>query len=304
MLLGPKLSKGLGAGGNPDLGKKSAIECEQDIRKALEGADMVFLAAGMGGGTGTGAIPIIAKIAKEMDILTVGVVTKPFMFEGKRRKENALAGLADLKNNVDSIIIVPNDKLLQTIGRIPMTQAFVAADNVLRQAVQTITDLISETALINLDFADVRSTLKDQGTAMFGIGIERGENRATKAAEKAVSSPLLETSIQGCTNAIVNVTGGNDVSTEEIEEAVNVIRHHANTDINIIFGFANNEKLKDEIIVTIVATGMTDVPQRDVFQYETRKQTYSSFHNEPQVQQQRTQEEIEPNSFFKRFTDK
>lgn len=304
MLLGPKISKGLGAGGNPDLGKKSAVECEQEIRKALEGADMVFLAAGMGGGTGTGAIPIIAKIAKEMDILTVGVVTKPFMFEGKRRRDNALAGLSDLRNCVDSIIVVPNDKLLQTIGRMPMTQAFVAADNVLRQAVQTITDLIGETALINLDFADVRSTLKDQGTAMFGIGVERGEKRATKAAEKAVSSPLLETSINGCTNAIVNVTGGNDVTTEEIEEAVDVIRHHANTDINIIFGFANNDKLKDEIIVTIVATGMTEAPQKDTAQYETRKQSYSSTHNETPIHQQRVQDEIEPNNFFRRFADK
>lgn len=299
--MGPKLSKGLGAGGNPDLGKKSAVECDQDIRKALEGADMVFLAAGMGGGTGTGAIPIIAKIAKEMDILTVGIVTKPFMFEGKRRRDNATAGLADLKNNVDSIIVVPNDKLLQTIGRIPMTQAFVAADNVLRQAVQTITDLISETALINLDFADIRSTLKDQGTAMFGIGIDRGENRATKAAEKAVSSPLLETSIHGCTNAIVNVTGGNDVTTEEIEEAVDVIRHHANTDINIIFGFANNDKLKDEIIVTIVATGMSEVPQRDAVQFNSRQPVSSSIPVEKSIQQTKVQEEDEYNGFFKRI---
>lgn len=304
LLLGVKLSKGLGAGGNPELGKKAAIEAEQEIRKVLEGTDMLFLAAGMGGGTGTGAIPVVAKIAKEMDILTVGVVTRPFRFEGKRRTDNAMNGIADLKNNVDSIIIIPNDRLLTAIGRVPISDAFHAADTILRQAVQTITDLVSTTAYINLDFADVRTTLKDQGAAMFGIGIERGENRAAKAALKAISSPLLESSIVGCQNAIVNVTGGNNITIEEVEEAVETIRSHAGTEVNIIFGFAVNDDLKDEVIVTIVATGVSEKSVSEANPYS--RQTDTAFNRgyeqprQPVQQQQRAQAEApEFNSFFR-----
>lgn len=295
------MSKGLGAGGNPEFGKKSAIECEQEIREILADTDMLFLAAGMGGGTGTGAIPVIAKIAKEMDILTVGVVTRPFRFEGKKRNDNAANGLADLQNNVDSIIIIPNDRLLTAIGRAPIVQAFVAADTVLRQAVQTITDLIGETAYINLDFADVRTTLKDQGAAMFGIGIERGENRASKAAMKAISSPLLESSITGCTNAIVNVTGGANVTIDELEEAVETIREYAGTEVNIIFGLAINEELKDEIIVTIVATGVSGRGHDDLSQYsrQTTQQTKTYEQTHTPVAQKPQSEFPEFNNFFR-----
>lgn len=296
LLLGAKTSKGLGAGGNPDLGKKSAMECEQELRKILEGTDMLFLAAGMGGGTGTGAVPVIARIAKEMEILTVGIVTRPFRFEGKRRNDNASEGINDLRDNVDSIIIIPNDRLLTAIGRIPMSEAFVAADAVLSQAVQTITDLIGTTAYINLDFADVRSTLKGQGAAMFGIGIDRGDGRAAKAAMKAISSPLLESSITGCTNAIVNVTGGRNITIEEVEEAVETIRSHAGTEVNIIFGFAINEDLKDEIIVTIVATGVTDKPQ-DAHHYQ---RISPSSQQKPYTTAQPPKEDAyELNSFFR-----
>lgn len=295
------MSKGLGAGGNPEFGKKSAIECEQEIREILADTDMLFLAAGMGGGTGTGAIPVIAKIAKEMDILTVGVVTRPFRFEGKKRNDNAANGLADLQNNVDSIIIIPNDRLLTAIGRAPIVQAFVAADTVLRQAVQTITDLIGETAYINLDFADVRTTLKDQGAAMFGIGVERGENRASKAAIKAISSPLLESSITGCTNAIVNVTGGANVTIDELEEAVETIREYAGTEVNIIFGLAINEELKDEIIVTIVATGVSGRGHDDLSQYsrQTTQQTKTYEQTHTPVAQKTQSEFPEFNNFFR-----
>lgn len=296
LLLGAKISKGLGAGGNPDLGKKSAIECEQDLRKVLEGTDMLFLAAGMGGGTGTGAIPVIARLAKEMDILTVGIVTRPFRFEGKRRTDNASNGISDLKESVDSIIVIPNDRLLTAIGKVPIAQAFSAADTILSQAVQTITDLIGTTAYINLDFADVRTTLKNQGPAMFGIGIDKGEGRAAKAALKAIGSPLLESSIAGCTNAIVNVTGGEDITIEEVEEAVETIRSYAGNDVNIIFGFAVNEELKGEVIVTIVATGVSEklgsepsVIQKQVMMQQTK----------PQTALQKEDDAYELNSFFR-----
>lgn len=246
---------GLGAGGVPDNGRKAAVESEEDIRKAMEGADMVFLTAGLGGGTGTGASPLFAKIAKEIGALTVGIVTKPFNFEGKKRMVQAEQGLEQLKEYVDSLIIVSNNKVLEVIGHIPFEQAFREADNILRQGVQTITDLIAVPALINLDFADVRSIMQDKGSALIGIGISQGDNKAQEAAQKAIQSPLLEAQISGAQSAIVNVTGGTSISVYDASEAVDYIRDATGNDVDIIFGVAINENIGDAIIVTVIATG-------------------------------------------------
>jgi len=217
---------------------------------------MVFVTCGMGGGTGTGAAPVVASIAEELGALTVGIVTKPFSFEGKKRMEQALAGLEELKKNVDTLIVIPNDKLREIIDKsTPLLESFREVDNVLRRGVQSISDLIAVAGLINLDFADVKTVMEKRGSALIGIGIGAGENRATEAARQAVSSPLLETSINGATDAIINVTGGNNLTLFEVEEAVEVIRSSANTDINTIFGAVINENLNDEIIVTVIATG-------------------------------------------------
>ena len=258
IILGQETTKGLGAGGDPEMGRKSAIESEESIKEVLKGADMVFIAAGLGGGTGTGAAPIIAKIAKEQNSLVVGIVTKPFSFEGKKRMDQALSGLEELRQYIDSLIIVSNNQLLQVIGRIPLVDAFREADNVLRQGVQTITDLIAVPAFINLDFADVKSVMKGQGSALIGIGLSKGEDKAREAAEKAIHSPLLEAHISGAKNAIVNVTGGNSISLFDANDAVESIRESAGNDVNIIFGIAINENLGDEIIVTVIATGFDD----------------------------------------------
>lgn len=246
---------GLGAGGNPANGRKAAEETEDDIREAMQGADMVFLTAGFGGGTGTGATPVFAKIAKELNCLTVGIVTKPFTFEGKRRMLQAEEGLAALKENVDSLIIVSNNRVLEVIGHIPFEEAFKEADNILRQGVQTITDLIAVPALMNLDFADVRSIMEGQGSALIGIGMAQGDNKAQEAAQKAIQSPLLEAKISGAKNAIVNVTGGSTISVYDAAEAVEFIRSASGNDIDIIFGVAINDKIGDSIIVTVIATG-------------------------------------------------
>lgn len=254
---------GLGAGGNPANGCRAAEETEEDIRKAMEGADMIFLTAGLGGGTGTGAAPVFAKIAKEMGALTVGIVTKPFSFEGKRRMIQAEEGLEKLKEYVDSLIIVSNNRVLEVIGHIPFEEAFREADNVLRQGVQTITDLIAVPALMNLDFADVRSIMEGQGSALIGIGMSLGENKAQEAAQKAIQSPLLEAQITGAKNAIVNVTGGASISVYDASEAVEYIREAAGNDIDIIFGVAINEKIGDSIIVTVIATGF-DLPKAKI----------------------------------------
>ena len=221
---------------------------------------MVFITAGLGGGTGTGAAPLFAKIAKEFDILTVGIVTKPFTFEGKKRTEQANRGLEELRNYVDSLIIVSNNQLLEVIGRIPFVEAFREADNVLRQGVQTITDLIAVPALINLDFADVRTVMEGQGSALIGIGMAQGDNKAQEAAAKAITSPLLEAQIRGARNAIVNVTGGESITIYDANDAVDFIRESAGSDIDIIFGVAINESLGDNIIITVIATGF-DLPK-------------------------------------------
>ena len=226
------------------------------IEEALKGADMIFITCGMGGGTGTGAAPVIAEIAQNLGALTVGIVTKPFSFEGKRRMENALAGIEELKKHVDTIIVVPNDKLRDLIDKTtPLLESFREVDNVLRTGVQSISDLIAVAGLINLDFADVKAVMEKRGSALIGIGIGTGENRAVEAAKQAVSSPLLETSISGATDAIINVTGGNSLTLFEVEEAAEVVRTSANTDINTIFGAIISENLNDEVIITVIATG-------------------------------------------------
>ena len=260
IILGKTTTKGLGAGANPEIGYKAAVESEDDIRAAMEGADMVFITAGLGGGTGTGAAPLFAKIAKEFDILTVGIVTKPFTFEGKKRTEQSIRGLEELRKYVDSLIIVSNNQLLEVIGRIPFVEAFREADNVLRQGVQTITDLIAVPAMINLDFADVRAVMEGQGSALIGIGMAQGENKAQEAAAKAITAPLLEAQIRGARNAIVNVTGGESITIFDANDAVEFIRDSAGSDIDIIFGVAINDNLGDNIIVTVIATGF-DLPK-------------------------------------------
>ena len=240
IILGKETTKGLGAGSNPEIGKKAAEESQDEIKAAIDSADMVFIAAGMGGGTGTGAAPIFAKVAKDAGALTVGVVTKPFDFEGRKRVEQAASGLEALKQYIDSMIIVSNNQLLQVTGSLSFQDSFREADNILRQGVQTITDLIAVPAFINLDFADVRTVMEGQGSALIGIGMAEGENKAKEAAQKAIHSPLLEAQISGAKNAIVNITCGPNVNLREGSEAVNYIREAAGSDLNIIYGVAFN----------------------------------------------------------------
>ena len=273
--IGAELTNGLGAGAKPEIGKEAALESKAEIEAALEGADMVFITCGMGGGTGTGAAPVIADIAQQLGALTVGIVTKPFSFEGKKRMNNALSGLEELKKHVDTLIIVPNDRLREIIDKTtPLLESFREVDNVLRRGVQSISDLIAVAGLINLDFADVKAVMEKRGNALIGIGIGVGENRATEAALQAVSSPLLETSIDGATDAIINVTGGSNLTLFEVEEAAETIRKSANTDINTIFGDVINENLNDEIIVTVIATGFEDEEEEPSYQsYDKRNET-------------------------------
>ena len=268
--IGTELTNGLGAGANPSVGKEAALESRNEIEAAIEGADMVFVTCGMGGGTGTGASPVIADIAQEMGALTVGIVTKPFSFEGKKRMEQAVAGLEELKKHVDTLIVIPNDKLRDIIDKsTPLLESFKEVDNVLRRGVQSISDLIAVAGLINLDFADVKTVMQKRGKALIGIGMGIGENRASEAAKQAVASPLLEASIDGATDAIVNVTGGENLTLFEVEEAAEVIRASANTDINIIFGAVINENLTDELIVTVIATGFDDTVQESSNSYHS-----------------------------------
>ena len=278
--IGKSITSGRGAGANPEVGRAAALESKTELEDALQGADMVFVACGLGGGTGTGAAPIIAEIAQEMGALTVGIVTKPFRFEGKRRMENALVGLEELKEHVDTLIIIPNDRLRDIIDRTtPMMEAFKEVDNVLRRGVQSISDLIAVSGLVNLDFADVKTIMSKRGNAIIGIGIGVGENRAVEAAKQAVSSPLLETTIDGATDAIINITGGNSLTLFEAEDAAEVVRNAANTDINTIFGAVINENLNDEVIVTVIATGFDDNMDSDADDGDTdytRMDSYNS----------------------------
>lgn len=254
--IGDKLTRGLGAGANPEVGKKAAEESRDLIANTLKGADMVFVTAGMGGGTGTGAAPVIAEIARECGALTVGVVTRPFTFEGRKRSGQAELGIEALKEKVDTLIVIPNDRLLEIVDKkTPMLEAFKAADNVLRQAVQGISDLIAVPGLINLDFADVKTIMTERGSALMGIGVATGENRAAEAARKAIMSPLLETSIDGARGVIMNITGGSNLSLYEVNEAAEIVIAASDPEVNMIFGAIIDEDMKDDIKVTVIATG-------------------------------------------------
>ncbi len=258
MQIGEKLTKGLGAGAQPEMGEKAAEESAEEIQAALKGADMVFVTCGMGGGTGTGAAPVIARIAKEQGALTVGVVTKPFRFESKTRMQNALGGIDKLKENVDTIIVIPNDKLLEVVDRrTTMPEALKKADEVLQQGIQGITDLINVPSLINLDFADVQTVMKDKGIAHIGIGSGRGDDKALEATKEAVASPLLETTIQGATNVIVNVSG--DITLMDASDAADYVQELAGENASIIFGAMYDDSKSDECTITVIATGLHNV---------------------------------------------
>ncbi|MBN2504086.1 MAG: cell division protein FtsZ [Bacilli bacterium] len=281
--LGKMLTRGLGAGASPDIGRQAALESEDEIRDLLAETDMVFITAGMGGGTGTGAAPVIARIAREMGCLTIGIVTKPFGFEGRKRMSVAVQGLEELKPYVDTLIVIPNDKLLYIVDKnTPYLDAFREADNVLRQGVQGITEIIAVPGVVNVDFADVKTVMKDKGTALMGIGIAEGENRAVEAARAAIRSPLLETSINGATDAIVNITSGFDASLYEINEIIEEIQKSSTTDINVIYGSAINSDLQDEIIVTVIATGFSEDP---LFKDVTLQKAESKEEPEIQIEQ-------------------
>ena len=307
IILGKETTKGLGAGANPEVGYQAAIESEDEIREAMKDTDMVFIAAGLGGGTGTGAAPVFASIAKELGCLTIGIVTKPFSFEGRKRCQQAENGLEKLKEFVDSLIIVSNNKVLEVIGSIPFVEAFREADNVLRQGVQTITDLIAVPSLINLDFADVKTTMAGQGTALIGIGMASGEKRAEEAAKKAIQSPLLEADIRGAKNAIINVTGGSNVTVYDAFQAVDCIREAAkeggDRDIDIVFGIAINEQLGDNVIVTVIATGF-DIPEVKAKEFKPSTSYQQAEENETFTSQQSiedVEDEELPNFLRNRF---
>ncbi len=259
--IGAKLTKGLGAGADPEIGQKAAEESREELTQALRGADMVFVTAGMGGGTGTGGAPVVAQVAKEIGALTVGVVTRPFTFEGRKRANQAEKGIQELKAKVDTLITIPNDRLLQVVDKsTSINEAFRIADDVLRQGVQGISDLIAVPGLINLDFADVKTIMTETGSALMGIGSARGENRAAEAARIAISSPLLETSIEGAKGVLLNITGGPDLGLFEVNEAAEIISQAADPEANIIFGAVIDEDLEDEVRVTVIATGFDAKP--------------------------------------------
>ena len=259
--IGDKLTKGLGAGANPEVGKHAAEESREEISNFIKGADLVFVTCGMGGGTGTGAAPVIAELARDMGILTIGVVSKPFMFEGRQRMKNAEAGIERLKANVDTLVVVPNDRLLSVVTKgTSVTEAFRIADDTLRQGIQGISDLIAVPNLINLDFADVRTVMEARGLAHMGIGVGKGENRMVDAARQAISSPMLETSIDGARAVLINITGGPDTSIIDINEAAQMITQAADPEANIIFGAGIDENLEDEVRITVIATGFESNP--------------------------------------------
>jgi cell division protein FtsZ len=318
--LGKELTRGLGAGANPEIGKKAAEESYEELEEIIKGADMVFITAGLGGGTGTGAAPIIAKIAKESGALTVGIVTRPFTFEGKKRTTHASNGLEELRSSVDTMIVIPNDRLLQIVEKnTPMLEAFREADNVLRQGVQGIAEIVAIPGLINLDFADIKTVMANKGTALMGIGIASGDNRAIEAAMRAINSPLLETDIDGATDAIINITGGTSLTLYEINDAVNAIQNAANSDINVIHGAAINTDLDDEIIVTVIATGFdhtktrptdlkslkaspvkeTKVVEVDEVKVYEEEEPVKEKEQQPQVKEDK-EEELEVPAFFRR----
>jgi cell division protein FtsZ len=281
--MGEKLTKGLGAGANPDIGKRSAEESREEVAQHLKGADLVFITAGMGGGTGTGAAPIVAEIAKELGILTIGVVTKPFTFEGKPRANNALKGISELEEYVDTLVVIPNDRLLQVVGKgTSLMDAFKVCDDVLRQGIQGISDLISQPSLINLDFADVRTTMQERGLAHMGIGLGTGENRALESARQAIQSPLLETTIDGAKAVLINITGDSSLGLIEIEEAASLIAESCDPEANIIFGAGIDETMHDQARITVIATGF-DSGRPPVRKFEAEEDI------KPHAQQQQQQ---------------
>lgn len=260
--IGQKLTRGLGAGGNPAIGQKAAEESRDEIATALEGADLIFITAGMGGGTGTGAAPIVAEVAKELSALTVGIVTRPFTFEGRRRGSQAEEGIEALQSRVDTLIVIPNDKLLSVISeQTPVQEAFRAADDILRQGVQGISDIITIPGLVNVDFADVRAVMADAGSALMGIGIGTGKSRAREAAMASISSPLLESSIDGARGVVFNITGGSDLTLHEVNAAAEIIYEVVDPNANIIFGAVIDERLQGELRITVIATGFTGETQ-------------------------------------------
>jgi cell division protein FtsZ len=280
--IGEKSARGLGAGANPEVGKKAAEESTEQIKAALQGADMVFVTAGMGGGTGTGAAPVIAQFARDLGALTVGVVTRPFTFEGRKRATQANGGVSAMKEAVDTLIVVPNDRLLEIVDKsTPMLEAFREADNVLRQGIQGISDLIAVPGLINVDFADVKTIMSNQGPALMGIGMASGENRAAEAAKRAISSPLLETPIDGAQGVLLNITGDSNLSLFEVQEAADIVANASDQDLNMIFGSVINDNLKGEIVVTVIATGFNE----EVIQAKTTSPSFGG-------QQQKTEVEV------------
>jgi len=262
--IGREATQGLGAGANPDVGKKAAEESLEELKSALKGSDLVFITCGLGGGTGTGAAPIVAQLARELGALTIGIVTKPFSFEGQQRMKKAEAGYEELKKSVDTLIVIPNDRILSIIDRkTPMTDAFAVVDEVLRQGVQAIADIVSLHAYINVDFADLRTIVKDAGTAIMGIGYGAGENRAVEAAKAAIESPLLDQSIHGAKGILFNITGGTDLAMYEVDEAAKVITEAADPEAQIIFGATVNENYNGEIKITVVATGFSEAKKKN-----------------------------------------
>lgn len=293
MQIGSKLTRGLGAGANPEVGKKAAEESREQLEEALRGADMVFVTAGMGGGTGTGAAPVIAQIAKDLGALTVGVVTRPFTFEGRKRQMQAAGGISAMKESVDTLIVIPNDRLLEIVDKnTPMLEAFREADNVLRQGVQGISDLIATPGLINLDFADVKTIMSNKGSALMGIGVATGENRASEAAKKAISSPLLEKSIDGAQGVLMNITGGMNLSLYEVQEAADIVATASDQEVNMIFGSVINENLKDEIIVTVIATGFAEQDTNPLKQPPRQFSGASNTMTKPAPKRENKREEI------------
>ena len=306
--IGEKLTRGLGAGAEPDIGQKAAEESKASISEMLKDCDLVFITAGMGGGTGTGAAPVVAQIAKEMGILTIAVVTKPFAFEGKKRLLNAEKGLENLKKYVDTLVVIPNDKLFQIAPKgTPMVEAFRYADDVLRQGIQGISDLIVTPSLINLDFADVRSIMKNRGLAHMGIGHGKGDNKTIEAVRQAVTSPLLETTIEGATGVLLNVKGGLDLPLDEVYEAADLVRGVVDADCNIIFGSGIDEAMNDEVEITIIATGFAGsdklIESNEVKEVKKNVESFSNYETKkewtlndlfPNKQQQPKQEEVKP----------
>ncbi|HOA43193.1 MAG TPA: cell division protein FtsZ [Bacillota bacterium] len=306
--IGEKLTKGLGAGANPEIGQKAAEESIDDLTKFLMGSDMVFITAGMGGGTGTGAAPIIAKAAKDAGILTVGVVTKPFTFEGKKRRDHAELGIKFLKKYVDSLVVVPNDKLLQIADKnTTMLEAFSMADEVLKQGVQGISDLIAEAGLINLDFADVRTVMTDRGIAHMGVGRGKGEKRVEAAVKDAIESPLLETSINGAKAILLNIMGGYDLGMLEVNEAADQIEKSADKDAIVIFGASVKEELQDEIVITVIATGFEDggtdriIGNRDIIRPGADKDKAEESSIKPEEIEEGEAGSADENEFEKKF---